>query len=479
MMTGNEYRESLRRLKREAYIRGQRVEDLVDHPFLKPHINAVALTYDLAHDPKWEGLMTATSHLNGKRINRFTHIQQDAEDLVKKIKMLRLLGQMTGSCFQRCAGLDALNALYSTTYLIDQKYGTSYHQRLRDYLLYVQERDLMCGGAMTDPKGDRSLLPSKQADPDMYLHIVERRSDGIVVRGAKLHQTGAINAHELIAMPTTAMREDDRDYALSFAIPVDTPGLVFIFGRQTNEERKLEGELDQGNPRYWFMGGESMVVFNDVFVPWERVFMCGEYDFALPLLEAFASYHRANYGGCKAGVADVLIGAASLMAEFNGVAASPIIRDKLVEMVHLAETLYGTAIASAVEGSRTPSGSFYVNPLLANATKLNTARYTYDLCRLAHDIAGGLIATLPSEQDLEHPVLGEYIRKYFKAAGDVPAEHRIRVARLIEALSSCPVFLEAVHGAGSPQTQRIPILRQANLPEKANLARNLAGIGGG
>jgi 4-hydroxybutyryl-CoA dehydratase/vinylacetyl-CoA-Delta-isomerase len=476
MMIGREYRESLRRLKRPVYAFGERIEDVVDHSLTRPHVNAAALTYELAQDPRYVDLMTATSHLSGRRINRFTHIHQSPDDLVRKVKMLRLLGRETGTCFQRCVGFDGLNALYNTTYLIDQQHGTEYHSRLRSFLTYVQDSDVMCDGAMTDPKGDRGLSPSRQQDPDSYLRVVERRKDGIVVRGAKLHQTGGVNSHEIVVMPTTALRREDKDYAVSFAVSADAPGLIFVFGRQTNDERKLGGEIDQGNSRFGFVGGEAMIVFDNVFVPSERVFMCGEYDFALPLVEMFASYHRQNYGGCKAGVADVLIGAAALIARYNGLADAAHIRDKLVEMVHLTETLYNCSLGCSSEGQVTPSGSCYVNPLLANTAKLNTTRFVYEICRLAHDVAGGLLGTLPSERDLRHPVVGPYVQKYFQGAADSPTEARIRVSRLIENMTGCSALVECMHGAGSPQAQRIAIYRQANLAEKIDLAKRLARI---
>jgi len=478
MMTANEYRESLRRLKREVYAFGEKIEDVVDHPLTRPHVNAAAMTYELAHDPRYQELTSATSHLSGRRINRFTHIHQSPDDLVRKVKMLRLLGQQTGACFQRCVGFDALNALYIVTYLIDQEHGTEYHSRLRSFVAYVQDSDVMCDGAMTDAKGNRALRPSAQEDPDLYVRVVERRKDGIVVRGAKQHQTGAVNSHELVVLPTTAMRQEDADYAVAFAVPADTPGLTFIFGRQTNDERKLAGEIDQGNARFGSVGGEALIVFDNVFVPWERVFMCGEFDFALPLVETFSSYHRQNYGGCKSGVADVLIGAAALVARHNGVAEAAHIRDKLVEMVHLTETLFNCSLACSAEGQMTPAGVCYVNPLLANTSKLNTTRFMYEIGRLAHDIAGGLLGTLPSEKDLRHPVVGPYVRKYFQGAADFPAEDRIRVARLIENMTGCSALVECMHGAGSPQAQKIAMFRQANLAEKIALAKRLAGIGG-
>jgi len=476
MMNGNEYRESLRKLKRDVYALGEKIDDVVDHPLTRPHVNAAAMTYELAHDSRYQELMTATSHLTGRRINRFTHIHQSADDLVRKVKMMRLLGRETGSCFQRCVGFDGMNALYNVTFLIDDKHGTQYHSRLRSFVAYIQETDFMVDGAMTDPKGNRALAPSKQADPDLYVHIVERKEDGIVVRGAKVHQTGGVNSHEILVMPTTAMGEDDRDYAVSFAVPADAPGLTFIFGRQTNDERKLGGEIDQGNPRFGFVGGEAMIVFDDVFVPWERVFMCGEYEFARHLVEMFASYHRQNYGGCKVGVADVIIGAAALVARYNGVADAAHIRDKLVEMTHLAETLHNCSLACSSEGKMTPSGSCYVDPLLANTTKLNTTRFTYEIGRLAHDIGGGLLGTLPSEKDLRHPIVGPYMQKYLRGTAEVSTEDRLRAIRLIENLTGVSALVECMHGAGSPQAQRIAIYRQANLPEKMELAKRLAGI---
>ncbi|MBN1106970.1 MAG: 4-hydroxybutyryl-CoA dehydratase, partial [Deltaproteobacteria bacterium] len=441
-------------------------------------LHAVALTYGMAHSPKFEGVMTARSHLTGQKINRFTHVHQSVEDLVRKSKMGRLMGAHTGCCFQRCVGMDALNALSITTYDIDEKYGTRYNRRFLKYLEYVQENDLVCDGAMTDPKGDRSLPPHRQEDPDMFLRVVEERKDGIVVRGAKVHQTGAVNSHEVIVMPTISMREEDRDYAVSFAVASDTPGITYVVGRQSCDTRKLEeGRLDQGNIR--FGGHEALIVFDDVFVPWERVFMFREYDFAGPLVELFASYHRQSYA-CKVGVGDVLIGAAQTVAEYNGVERASHVKDKIVEMNHLNETLYCGCIACAAEGHRRPSGTYYVDPLLANVHKQNVTRFPYEMARLAQDIAGGLMVTLPSEEDLRSPVVGKWLEKCFRGRSDVPTEHRMRILRLIEnlTLGSAAVgyLTESMHGAGSPQAQRIMISRLVDLKEKQRNAKRLCGI---
>jgi 4-hydroxybutyryl-CoA dehydratase/vinylacetyl-CoA-Delta-isomerase len=477
LKTAEQYVESLRKLKLNVYFFGGKIENPADFALTKPSQNSVALTYALAHDPQYADLMTATSHLTGERINRFTHIPQNSDDLVKKVKMLRLLGQKTGACFQRCVGMDALITLSSLTYEMDQKFGTEYYARFNEFLKMIQREDLVCNGAMTDAKGDRSLRPSEQSDPDMYVRIVEKRKDGIVVRGAKAHQTGAINSHEIIAMPTVAMREEDKDYAVSFSIPSDAEGIIHIIGRQTSDTRRLEdGEIDVGNAKYGVAGHEALVVFDNVFVPWERVFMCGEYEFSGLFVERFSSYHRQNYGGCKTGVGDVLIGAAATVAEYNGVQQASHVRDKITEMVHLNETMYACGLACSYEGQRLPSGTYFVNPLLANATKQNVTRFPFEMARLAMDIAGGLVATLPSEKDLKHPEVGKYVEKYLKGNASIPTEHRVRMMRLIENMVLGVGMVESMHGAGSPQAQRITILRHADLEAKKKLSKTLAGI---
>ncbi len=478
MMTGEQYEESLRRLKLKVYMFGERVENVVDHPIIRPSMNAVAKTYELAHRPEHEDLMTATSHITGKRINRFTHIHQGVSDLVKKSKMGRLLGRETGCCFQRCVGMDALNALSIVTYNIDQRHGTRYYPRFLRYLEYVQENDLTVDGAMTDPKGHRGLPPHQQPDADAFLRVVEERNDGLVVRGAKAHQTGAVNSHEVVVMPTLAMRTEDADYAVSFALPSDAEGITYIMGRQSCDTRRLEGGvMDQGN--ILFGGHEALIIFDDVFVPWDRVFMFREHEFTGQLVEVFAAYHRQSYA-CKVGVGDVLIGAAQTIAEYNGADRASHIRDKIVEMNHLNETLYCGCIACASEGHREPSGTYCVNILLANVHKHNVTRFPFEISRLAQDIAGGLMVTLPSEKDLHSPETGPWIRKYFKANPDVSTEDRMRMLRLIENLTlgtaAVGYLTESMHGAGSPQAQRIMISRRVNLTEKQRAAKKLCGI---
>jgi len=478
MMTAEQYEESLRRLNLMVYMFGNRVENVVEDPIIRPSMNAVAKTYEMANLPESRDIMTATSHITGKTINRFTHIHQTIEDLVNKSKMGRLLGRATGCCFQRCVGMDSLNALSIVTYDIDEKYGTQYNKRFLEYLEYVQDGDLTCDGAMTDPKGDRSLPPHKQRDPDQYVHVVEEREDGIVIRGAKAHQTGAVNSHEIIVMPTIALSDEDKDYAVSFALPSDTEGIIYIIGRQSCDTRKLEEEtIDVGNILYG--GHEALVVFDNVFVPWERVFMYKEYDFAASLVEKFASYHRQSYA-CKVGVGDVLIGASQLVAEYNGVERASHIRDKIVEMNHLNETLYCGCLACATEGHREPSGTYAVDTLLANVHKQNVTRFPYELSRLAQDIAGGLMVTMPSSSDFKAPETKKWLKKYYKTRRGIPTENRMRILRLIENLTlgtaAVGYLTESMHGAGSPQAQRIMISRTVDLEAKKRAAKKLCNI---
>lgn len=480
MMTKAEYIESLRKLNLKVYFMGEQIENPVDHPMIRPSMNSVAKTYELAEKPEFQDLMTVYSPLIGKKINRFCHLHQSTEDLVNKVKMQRLMGQHTAACFQRCVGMDAFNAIFSTTFEMDQALGTVYHKRFTEYMKFVQENDLTVDGAMTDPKGDRSLSPSKQEDPDLYMHVVEVRENGIVVRGAKAHQTGAVNSHEHLIMPTVAMKEEDKDYAISFAVPSDAEGVFMIYGRQSCDTRKLEdqADMDLGNSQYG--GHEALVVFDDVFVPKERVFMCREYEFAGMMVERFAGYHRQSYGGCKVGVGDVLIGAAALAADYNGVPKANHIKDKLIEMMHLNETLYACGIACSAEGERMPAGNYQINLLLANVCKQNITRMPYEIARLAEDIAGGLMVTMPSEKDLRDEKLGPYVDKYLKGAVGTSTENRMRILRLIENITLGTAAVgyrtESMHGAGSPQAQRIMIARQGNLNAKKALAKVIAKI---
>ena len=475
--TSEDYFASLRGRDLDVYLFGKKVDEPIDHPIIRPSVNALAATYDLASNDPY--LASAVSPFTGERVNRFLHITGTVDDVVDQNRMQRQLGQSTGTCFQRCVGMDAINALFSLTFDIDASHGTAYHNRFVIWLTEMQRLNVVIGGAMTDVKGDRSKGPSGQADPDLYLRVVERRSDGVVVRGAKAHQTGAVNSHWMLVMPTARLTESDRDYAIVGAVPVEAAGLTYVYGRQAGDTRSMEGDLDVGNAR--FAGQESLVIFDDVFIPTDLVFLDGEVEFAAELVDRFTAYHRRSYV-CKSGVGDVLIGAAALIADYNGVPKASHIRDKIVEMSHLNETIYGLGIAASHESHQRAAGNWEPDALLANSCKLDVTRYPYELGRLAQDLAGGAVVTLPSEQDFDHPEVGPLLDKYFKGRPDIPTRDRVRVLRLIENMTmgrnAVGYLTESLHGAGSPQAQRIVIERSTDLEHKKRLAADLAGIDG-
>jgi 4-hydroxybutyryl-CoA dehydratase/vinylacetyl-CoA-Delta-isomerase len=476
IQTSEQYVASLRGRNLNVYLFGEKVVEPVDHPMIRPSVNAVAKTYDLAlTNPD---LATAISPFTGERINRFLHIAQSSEDLVMQNKMQRRLGQLTGTCFQRCVGMDAFNSLFSVTYEIDEAHGTDYHQRFKEFVAMTQRHGYVIGGAMTDVKGDRSKAPHEQDDPDMFVHISKRDEAGVYITGAKAHQTGCLNSHWLLVMPTMRLGEGDEEYAIVGALPVDAPGITYIYGRQSCDTRAMEdGDLDVGNAQ--FSGQEAMVIFEDVFIPWDRVFMHGECEFAAMLVERFTCYHRRSYV-CKSGVGDVLIGAAAAIADFNGVERASHIKDKLVEMTHLNETIYSTGLASSHQSHATKSGAHICDDMIANVCKHHVTKMPYEIGRLAQDLAGGLVVTLPSQQDFDHAELGPQLRKYLKGRKEISTEDRVRILRLIENMTlgrnAVGYLTESMHGAGSPQAQRIQISRQMQLDFKKALAKNLAGI---
>jgi 4-hydroxybutyryl-CoA dehydratase/vinylacetyl-CoA-Delta-isomerase len=476
---GAEYIQSLRGRNLKVYLFGELVKEPVDHPMIRPSINAVAETYDIANEEP--EIASVQSSLTRSKVNRFLHITENTMDLVNQNKMQRKLGQLTATCFQRCVGMDALNSLYSTTFEMDTKYRTIYHKRLIEFIKMIQDENFVIGGAMTDVKGDRSLSPSQQEDPDMFVHIVKRDEKGIYITGAKAHQTGCINSHWIIIMPTMRLRPEDKDYAIVGAVPADAKGITYIYGRQSCDTRSMEeGDLDAGNAK--FSGQEAMIIFDNVFIPNELIFMHGEYDFAAMLIERFTCYHRRSYV-CKTGLGDVLIGASAAIADYNGVANASHIKDKLVEMTHLNETIFAAGIASSYQAHKTASGNYQNDDMLANVCKHNVTRFPYEISRLAQDIAGGLMVTMPSEKDFRSAETGPLLEKYLRGRKGVSTENRVRILRLIENMTlgrnAVGYLTESMHGAGSPQAQRIQIARQMQLEYKKKLAKNLANVAEG
>jgi len=474
--TAEDYIASLRGRRMNVFFMGERVPEPVDHPVIFPSINAMAETYRLASEqPELGGVHTPIANV---RTNRFLHVPTAPAELVAKHEMQRELGRRTGTCFQRCVGLDAIGACHSVTFDIDAEKGTDYHTRFLAFLKRAQTANIVIGGAMTDPKGDRSKPPHQQADPDLFLRIVKRDANGIWISGAKMHQTGAVNSHWLIVMPTMRMTEADRDWSFVGALRVDSPGLTYVVGRQTNDTRAVDGgALDAGNAQ--FAGQEAMIVFDNVFIPHAHVFMDGEWPYAATLVERFTTYHRSSYV-CKTGLGDVLIGAAAEAASHNGVESVSHIKDKLVEMTHLNETIYSSCMAAAYRSKPLASGAYLNDEMLSNVAKHNVTRFPFEIARLAQDIAGGLVVTMPSEKDLQNNEIGPLIRKFLQGKSGVDTVDRMRVLRLIENMTigrnAVGYLTESLHGAGSPQAQRIQIARGMGVEDKKARARKLASV---
>ena len=474
LKTKEEYIESIRALKPTAYMFGERITNVVDNPRIRAGIEATAATYELANMEKNRGLMVTMSPLINEPVSRFTLPPSSVEDLVARVKDNRKVANYVGTCHQRCTGLDCLSALAIVTYDIDKKYNTEYNKRFIEFLKYMQKNDFTANAGVTDVKGDRSLAPHEQVDKDMFLHVVERRDDGIVVRGAKAHQTGSLSSHEIIVLPTRAMGKADKDYAVSFAIPADTQGLIHVVGRSTLDMRELDG-CDIGN--VYYSKYCPTLIFDNVFVPWDRVFMCGETEFAGEMVVKFSSFHRQSHGGCKSGKIDCMIGAALTMMDYNGTAKAGHLKQKVIDMIHRAETLYGCCLASSYEGQEQPSGTYFIDTVLANASKIHEGKELAEAIRLMVDACGGFVADLPSDRDFQNPEIGDLLKKYLKAVDGVPVENRVRMYRLTEklALESADTVSD-IHGGGSPEAHRVTIFRETDVESKKKAARRLAGI---
>jgi aromatic ring hydroxylase len=468
-----QYITELLSMKPNLYIGGQTVGR--DDPRIKPGINVIAVTFDLAQDPNWEGLLTTTSSLTGKKINRFTHLPQNVYDLLQKQKMIRLLCQLVGGCTQRCMGMDAIIGLSIATKELDDKYGTEYHRRFMDYLRVFQERDLTGACAQTDTKGDRTKRPSEQPDPDAYVHVTEVRDDGIIVRGAKLSITMAAYADEIFVLPTRALREEDKDYAVAFAIPADWEDVHLITRPVAVRERK------ECKCPFAEMGvSDSIVVFDNTFIPKERVFMCQEWEFGRRLALLFADSHRHSYSGCKPAISDILCGAACLVAEASNVEKASHVREKLSQYAGAAELSYAAGVASAVYGKQTSSGTFFPNPIYVNVGRRLTGETIYHEFNLLAEIAGGLAVTLPYEDDFSAKKTKEWLEKYIMRNPKVPPDVAHRIWRLVENLLASSMAnwyqIAGVHGGGSPVMETIALNQEYDYEAKKNIAKYLAGI---
>ncbi len=472
LMSADEYRESLRSYSPKVYCQGERVESVADDPRMAPGIAAVGVTYDLALDDKAKDLMLATQSTSGNTVNRMLHINRHSEDLLAKLEAVRLVCRESG-CAQRYLTHDALNALYQATWAMDADGTEGRHQRFLQYLHEVQDKDLTLGVAMTDGKGDRRLHPHAQSNPDSYVRVLERRTDGIVISGVKAIITGAPYMHELLVMPCRTMGEADSDYALCCAVPVDAEGLTLISkpaGRPGEAAAKFSAKYGQAT---------AVAIFDKVFVPDAKVFVDGQYQHTEHLVTAYAAHHRHSCIGARAGFGDLLIGAGVLMAEANGLEPGNVqhIREDLVELIKIVEGFFACGVASSVYAIDDPAGNWQPEPVYANIGKLLLATQIYDMQRLAHDVAGGLVVALPGPEEDHNPHVAGDLDTLLRGRADVPYSQRMDVARMIQDLTASDTggwySIISLHGGGSPQAMKREIYRNYPLEERQQLVERL------
>ena len=475
MISSSEYRKRLSKMRRNIYIDGK----LVDREFkrLEGAINVMAKTYDLITDPElkdYQDVLTATSHLTGEKINRFNHVHRSITDLLAKQKMTRLTCQQVGGCIARCMGIDSTNAFSVVTYLTDQKYGTEYHKRFEKWLKDFQANDRTSCCAQTDVKGNRPWRPHEQKDLDLYVRIIEKKSDGIVVRGAKVHNSYAPIVEQINVLPTRALTKEEGDWAVAFTIPTDAEGVKQIVSATM-------GDYTEGysGPGPWG-GADSMTVFDDAFIPWDNVFLCGETDMGGTLALTFALYHRHSYTGCKPAMTDVLTGATALMAEVNGIEKEPHVREKLAELICTSELCYGAGIAAAINGYKSPSGTYVPDIMFCNVSRRHAGLNIYHEYDILADIAGGMPATLPRPGDWVNEETRPFVEKYMARNPKVDVKDVLKAFAWVQGLScseSAGVMqYTGVHGGGSPRMEQIAIMGAYNIENTKNIAKRLAGI---
>ncbi|MBZ4653903.1 MAG: abfD [Peptococcaceae bacterium] len=473
LKTGEQYKESLRKMRPNIYKFGELIEDVTTHPATRLHVESVAHSYDMAFDEKKAPIYTTTSFLTGKKAHRWNTLMTSVEDLVGNSDMKRDQYRWSGTCQgATCAGWTILTALWDATYKCDKENGTNYHERLKNYMLYVEENALALSGAITDAKGNRSLKPSQQPNPDHYLRIKERRPDGIVVSGYKIQICGVAACNEIVFIPTSGYGADDADYCVAGAIPRDTKGVTIVETRRPSDERDLEEGWDA--PKVGNIT-QAFIIFEDVFVPNERIFLAGEFKYTGKIIGDFAAIYRAAIGACVAGQGDIMIGAAINMARANGLSQKAF-QDKLNEMAINNEITYGLGLGAMLKGKKTESGTFIPNPLLAHTNKTQVARLPYQTKVMTQDISGGIAETgcMPPYVDFQHPEYGKKLLESLAAGTD--GETRARAARLVEWLTVGGGIPGCMHGGGSPDGAKLVVRAMTPWEEFAKEAKRIAGI---
>jgi aromatic ring hydroxylase len=475
LRTPDQYVESIRD-GRTVYYRGEKVHDVTTHPVIKKAVHHASLDYEMAEAPATRDL--AVVEEGGDRYSRYFKIPSSTDDLLKRSQLIEAATALGSTLvvLVKEIGTDALFALHRVARQADQKYESEYLKRVQAFYRHCRDNDLAISVAQTDVKGDRAQGPLGQPDPDMYTRIVERRPDGIVVRGAKIHTSCTTNTNELIVLPTRAMAEADAEYAVAFAIPVNTPGLKLVaspyggapkseFDAPLSAERKMM---------------ETITIFDDVFVPWDRVFMAGEWDFCAPLALGFVEYHRFTAVSYKLPLVDALIGAGLLMADLNGISKAAHVREKLVWLISYAETLRALTDMAAIRGKPDEHGIYAPDALTTNMAKYHFAHNYHEALQHVQDIAGGMLVTAPGVEDFANPETGALLRKYLGGRAGVDGEMRTRAMNMVSDLTTGEFggyhAVLAIHAEGSLEAEKLMIARAYDSRRTLEYAKKIAGL---
>jgi len=475
-MTPEQFEESLKPMRPRVYMNGKRIDNILENPNTRTVVESNKASYGWALDPKSKDVMSCYSPLIDDRVNRYTHVSTGIEDLVKKAEAGTFTAERLGTCIYRCVGYDAFHALAATTWEMDKDLGTHYHPRFIEFLKMVQVKDLSVAGALTEPRGRRDKKTLDWPDPYLSLKVVEKNDKGIVVRGAKINISGAFASHELVVMPQSSHRKGEEDYAVAFATPADAKGITYVcqFSPYSAEREMADDLYELGNPVFG-QRETCMVIFDNVFVPWERVFHCGEVQYSGKIVTRFAKTHRMTCGGtCKVGFMNQIIGASKLIQEYKGLDKVQHINEQITEMVVLRETGRACGLAAARKGTEDPPGSgvYLPDEVMGNVAKLNICHAFWRAMALAGDIGGGLVVTIPSLKELNNPDVKDYVEEFYSFGSEEPTENIMKVHKLLQHWAAGLHGVGTWHGAGPIMAQKIMLQRAVDFEHEKQLVKD-------